>query len=142
MAVPFGFSVGDFIAAIGLVTKITQALQDSGGAASEYQSLTRDLANLKDALLKVDSAQAGNDTPVAGTILEQTSVVRKSAQELLDGLGKFEKRLGEQAETGWKHGPARKVQFAVFKSKEINKAKTIIHDQVQNLSVLNFLQIL
>ncbi len=36
MTVPFGFSVGDFIAAIGLVAKITEALQDSGGAAAQY----------------------------------------------------------------------------------------------------------
>jgi len=142
MAVPFGFSVGDFIAAIGLVTKIIGALQDSGGAASEYQSLTRDLASLQAALLKVDSAQATNNSPIAGTIYDQTSVVRQSAQGLLDGLSKFEEKLGKQAKKGWKYGTGRKIQFAVLQSKEITKAKNIIHDQVQNLSVLNLLQIL
>jgi hypothetical protein len=142
MPVPFGVSVGDFIAALGLAAKITEALQDSGGAASEYQSLTRDLANLQAALLKVDSAQTGNSNPTAGTIYEQTKVVRKSAQELSDGLSKFEKKLGDQAKTGWKYGTARKIQWAVLQSKEITKAKSIIHDQVQNLTVLNLLQIL
>jgi hypothetical protein len=142
MAVPFGFSVGDFVAAIGLVAKITEALQDSGGAASEYQSLTRDLAKLQAALLKVDSAQAGNSNPIAGTIYDQTAVVRKSAQELRDGLSKFEKKLGDQAKQGWKHGTGRKIQWTVLQSKEITKARGIIHDQVQNLTVLNLLQIL
>jgi hypothetical protein len=44
MASPaFGFSVGDFIAAAELITKIATALKDVGGAAHDYQALIGEL---------------------------------------------------------------------------------------------------
>lgn len=35
----FGFSAGDFIAAVNFVVKVTKALKDVGGASDEYRSL-------------------------------------------------------------------------------------------------------
>jgi hypothetical protein len=47
MPVPVGFGVGDFVAVFGLVSKVSGALRESGGASSDYQSLVHDLNNLK-----------------------------------------------------------------------------------------------
>ncbi|KAF2195523.1 hypothetical protein K469DRAFT_543283 [Zopfia rhizophila CBS 207.26] len=43
----FGFSVGDFIAAIGLIAKVIRALKDKCGAATEYQHLQLELQALE-----------------------------------------------------------------------------------------------
>jgi hypothetical protein len=53
MPVPVGFGVGDFVAVFGLVSKVSGALRESGGASSDYQSLVRDLNNLKCVLQKI-----------------------------------------------------------------------------------------
>jgi len=48
MAAPaFGFSIGDFIAAIKVITRISEALKYCDGAAGEYQSLLRELKQLQ-----------------------------------------------------------------------------------------------
>jgi hypothetical protein len=142
MTVPFGFSVGDFIAAIGLVAKVTEAVQDSGGATAQYQSLTRDLGNLQAVLLKVESLQIGNETLPAHTVYDQTLLVQQSAKELLGKIAKFDKRLGSQAQKGWRHGTHRKIQWAVFQSNEVTGLRDVVSAQAQNLSILIALQIL
>ena len=53
MAVGFGFSVGDFIAALELVSTVIDALRDSGTASTEYRELLRQLYSLETALLQV-----------------------------------------------------------------------------------------
>ncbi len=51
MAVPFGFSAGDFIAALKVVKDVIDALHDSGGAGAEYRELIDELYLLETALL-------------------------------------------------------------------------------------------
>ena len=53
MSVGFGFSVGDIIAALQLVSTVIDALHDSGEASAEYRELLRQLYSLETALLKV-----------------------------------------------------------------------------------------
>jgi hypothetical protein len=53
MSVGFGFSAGDFIAAIELVATVIDALHDSGNSISEYCELVRRLYTLETPLLRV-----------------------------------------------------------------------------------------
>src|SRR5271170_2979695 len=46
----FGFSVGDFIACLQLIREVAQALRESKGSASEYQSLFQTLVSLNQCL--------------------------------------------------------------------------------------------
>ncbi|CAD6582456.1 MAG: hypothetical protein ASARMPRED_000970 [Alectoria sarmentosa] len=50
MTPAFGFSVGDFISAIGLVKRVIKAFKDTGGASPEYQLVVIELKGLKDIL--------------------------------------------------------------------------------------------
>ena len=54
MAVGFGFSVGDFLNALELVSTVIDAVQDSGAASSEYRELLNELQSLRTALLQVE----------------------------------------------------------------------------------------
>jgi hypothetical protein len=47
MAVPFGFSAGDFMAAIHLVHKISTALRETDGASSQYNQTIGQLQGLE-----------------------------------------------------------------------------------------------
>ena len=53
MSIGFGFSAGDFIAAINLVSTVIDALRESGDSTSEYCELTGQLYTLEAALLRV-----------------------------------------------------------------------------------------
>lgn len=53
MCVGFGFSVGDFFAALDLVRTVIDALQSSGQASSAYRELVRELYTLEHTLLRV-----------------------------------------------------------------------------------------
>lgn len=53
MSVGFGFSIGDFIAAIELVGTVVDALRSSGQAGAEYGELVCQLLSLESALIQV-----------------------------------------------------------------------------------------
>jgi hypothetical protein len=53
MSVGFGFSAGDFIAAIELVGTVVDALRSSGSAGAEYRELVSQLLSLESALIQV-----------------------------------------------------------------------------------------
>jgi hypothetical protein len=53
MSVSFGFSAGDFIAAIELVGTVIDALLSSSTASLEYRELISQLLSLETALIQV-----------------------------------------------------------------------------------------
>lgn len=57
MSAGFGFSVGDFIAAIELVVNIIDALRSSGSASAAFQDLVSELSTLHITLVKVSEIQ-------------------------------------------------------------------------------------
>jgi hypothetical protein len=55
MSVGFGFSVGDFLAAISLIGTVIDALRESSNSSSSFRSLINKLYGLETALLHVKS---------------------------------------------------------------------------------------
>jgi hypothetical protein len=53
MSVGFGFSAGDFIAAIELVGTVVDALRSSGHAGAEYRELVAQLSSLELVLIQI-----------------------------------------------------------------------------------------
>ncbi|KAH6857418.1 T5orf172 domain-containing protein [Alternaria rosae] len=63
MAVPFGFSAGDFMAAIHLVHKVNIALRETDGASSQYNQTISELQGLEGLLRGVQSAYSADIDP-------------------------------------------------------------------------------
>ena len=68
--VPFGFSVGDFIAGINLLIGAIHSLSDTNGAQADYEGLGRQLSNLKNGFeciegLNLDDTQIAQVSAVA-----------------------------------------------------------------------------
>lgn len=57
MPVGFGFSVGDFIAALELLGTVIDALRDSGNASTNFKALVDDVEQLKLTLLRVQQVR-------------------------------------------------------------------------------------
>ncbi|MCJ1405049.1 hypothetical protein MMC11_008275 [Xylographa trunciseda] len=74
MSVGFGFSAGDFIAALSLVRDVIDALQASSTARTEYRELLRQLYSLETALQQVNRLEC-NDTEDEGSSLDRGSEI-------------------------------------------------------------------
>ena len=62
MSVGFGFSVGDLIAAIGLIKVSIEAIKDGKGASAEYQLLETELDSLESGLTAVEELSVDTQT--------------------------------------------------------------------------------
>lgn len=77
MPVTFGFSLGDFIAGIGLLINIFQSLNETDGARADYQELWRELKNVRNGLKCVQSLSVDSVHPT------QAAVVRAALDDCL-----------------------------------------------------------
>jgi hypothetical protein len=72
MSVGFGFSVGDFIAALELVADVIDALRESGEASKRYRELVRQLDSLESVLLRVKRLELDEAQYAEYIALQQT----------------------------------------------------------------------
>ncbi|KAL9116952.1 MAG: hypothetical protein Q9187_006515 [Circinaria calcarea] len=134
----FGFSVGDFIAAINLVVKISKALKDTNGAATEIKDLLQELQQLE-LLLE----QLKDLPPESSPSLSHLNAVRGMALSvqipLRDFLGKMEKyRLAatSQSRSNLLRGVGRKVQWIVTMQEDITQLRAVVTMKIVSVSVL------
>lgn len=117
MAVPFGFSVGDFLAVLDGARKIYLALQNANGASDEYLEANERLDTIKH--LIEEYKQFCSTTPLE----QQDNFIRKRAEtcggiatKYQEALSRFDKDLGVGAPHGWRHGTSRKIKWALISS--------------------------
>ncbi|KAI9810814.1 MAG: hypothetical protein M1827_006021 [Pycnora praestabilis] len=95
MPVAFGFSIGDFIAVGGLITKIVTELKVNGSAAQQYQCLLLELEALRHALDQLDQLNAAqNEIVHLDSIRASARLCEKPVEEFLSKILKFDKTLG------------------------------------------------
>jgi hypothetical protein len=97
MPVTFG-SVGDIISVSILVKDLIAALDNAQGAASEYQSLIRELSSLDRALLQVDILSRSFESSIemnalCATAQQTVENCRSSMNSFLQGIRKYETSL-------------------------------------------------
>ncbi|ESZ93230.1 hypothetical protein SBOR_6386 [Sclerotinia borealis F-4128] len=73
MSAGFGFSVGDFIAAIDLVATVIDALRESGNCSSEFREIVRQLDTLEDTLRRVKRLELNDSQQGEGIALQKAA---------------------------------------------------------------------
>jgi hypothetical protein len=131
----FGFSVGDFIATAQLITNIVASLR-TGGAASEFQELERELFVLKRALhgiehLKVPAGQQ----PAADAVKCAAFSCQYVLEEFAGKLKKYEKSLGGRKATGRIGAVGRKIQWGLSMDKEVQELRAYIAVHIGSLNM-------
>ena len=137
MAVPFGFSVGDFIAGIDLIVRVVNALKDIGGASSEYQTLVQELEYLHLLLEQLKDLRPSTST------LSHVNAVRGLAltfklplSEFLQKIEKYKSSLGVISSKRQWLGAPRKAQWMVSMPEEISKMRALITMKIVTVSLL------
>lgn len=119
----FGYSVGDALTAIVIITRIIQTLRDTKESRSEYQHLLSDLNNLKLVFEELECFKSTADSAIErsnkNAICGLASEYGGKLQELLDRVSKFDQSLGARSIAGVFRGSQRKIQWAFFVKKEV-----------------------
>lgn len=107
MVVPFGVSVGDFIAGIKLVHDLADALKESCSSSSDFRDLVRELHSLERALISVKNAIDPNkpeflpyDIANVDALKQVVLQIRRTVDEFLGKNRKFVRPLGVVGGTG------------------------------------------
>ncbi|RYP12305.1 hypothetical protein DL765_007416 [Monosporascus sp. GIB2] len=138
MAVPFGFSVGDFLAVGKLIWQIAVELRENGEAAPEYQSLLIELEALERALRRLQTLRPGKHELLQLTSIRATALAcQKPLQDFLAKISKFEGRLGtfSAANNRWK-GLPRKLQFRIMFKDDVKQLRSALASHVATINLL------
>ena len=142
VAPAFGFSAGDFIAAVDLFTKAAKALRKSSGATASYQQAVSDLELLATVLQKVDQLSA---TPFDPGVHEKIRVcslqcripltrflakIRKYEAQLDWSLGNKERVIPKIVRAG------RQIQWALIVQDEVAELRACIGTHISTITLL------
>jgi hypothetical protein len=133
----FGFSVGDFIAAITLVKDLIDALQDSGGASDHFLSVIRELREVENALKGVRQLKERlGSYPQQAAIEQAAAQCRYCIDEFLKTITRFQPRLrlggsGEMLRDG-----LRKIQWTLCRKRDAQAFLATLHGHRSSITVL------
>ena len=124
MAVPFGFSVGEFVVGIGVIKDTIEAFSATKGATATYRDLSRGLENLQDSLqaicdLTLDSSQKAEFSRVEKAVFECQQCIHSFLQGMVKFRG-FETQLSRRWSSKGLKRSLRKVQWALFKKEDVD----------------------
>lgn len=137
MAVPFGFSAGDFIAALKVVKDVIDALRDSGGAGEEYRELINELYTLETALLEVKRVELDDEQHAQRVALQQAaSQCHGTIDEFWKKIQKYQPHLrsegsGSRVKDGW-----RKIQWAMCTEKDVASFRAKLRGHTGSINLL------
>ncbi len=138
MPLPFGFGVGDFIAVVELITKVSKALKDSGGAASEYQDVVQELESLQAILTHLGTLcfkeRAGTSPALRLTNL--ISTCQRPLSDFLDRIARFQASLNAFPHRNFLRTVPRKAQWGVFMGAEIPKLRSVVAAKILQLQLV------
>jgi hypothetical protein len=144
MAVPFGFSVGDFVAGIGLIRDVIEALQVSSSSTIRYQGLISELFALERALLEVKRLSTNEENQPKLVEIEAlhralffTAVqCQETVDKLLAKVKKYEGHLiSKISSSKWKDN-LRRVQWALLTDGELGESRAEIRGHATSINIL------
>jgi Fungal N-terminal domain of STAND proteins len=137
MAVAFGFSFGDFVAALELVSTVVNALGQSSEASHEYRELVRQLYSLETALLQVKGLHLGDSQHKDLVALRQAaSQCQQTIDDFWKKIQKYQPHLrsegsGLRVKDGW-----MKIKWAICKRDDIAKFKADLMGHTESIQIL------
>ena len=138
MAVPtFGFSLGDFVAIVDVIQKVHKAFDEQNGASAEYRRLIHSISVLQLVFQELECLKA-SDTELSH-INAIRAQARHSVQYLVafrESIAKYDKYLGNTANSGRAKSSAKKVQWAVTAAGEVTKLNQSMAMEVEKLNLL------
>ena len=129
----FGYSVGDFIAIVGLVHKVFTKIKDTGGASSIYREFCADLDGLKNTL---DQAQKlEHESHGVPGLKEACQACLEKVHGFIKTLSKYQSTLTHDTPGGWAKELRRlvhKIDFGVINEDQVKEFRTSLFIPLQS----------
>ena len=137
MIVPFGFSVGDFIATLEFIQKAIAGLKAQGGALDEFHHIIRELENNALIFQYLESTTLPDKY-----ISEQKAIVAQA--QALNGLSKdfkatiqkYSVAFGKKGAEKFYHSIVAKTRWTATMAKQIAQYRVRIQEKSQTLQLL------
>lgn len=135
MAVPFGFSIGDFVGGIRVIIACIEAVHDAKGASAHYQALTAELQSLQSGLEAIDDLQ------LEWTAQKQHTAIAEAVLRCQRCIEAFVKRIAKYQPwlqpglRGWTVN-VRKMRWAMCKKEDVLKFKTDLERHSSSINML------
>lgn len=98
----FGFSAGDFIAALSLIDTVISSLRETSDSATQFRELVNEIYGLETALLRVKQLELEEAQRSEYVALRQVAAQCQGAiDRFLKSIRKYQKHLGNET-TGLK----------------------------------------
>ncbi|KAI9712380.1 MAG: hypothetical protein M1820_001593 [Bogoriella megaspora] len=135
MPVPFGISIGDFIASIDITVRIVNALKDCTGSSKEYQGVIRELESLRLALVEVQNVKT-DDPQTKAALNSVISNCQQTIQDFLTKVQKYDISLGSAADSHKLKNNLRKIQWALYSRDDVRGFQMQILSHATSLNLL------
>jgi hypothetical protein len=135
--VGFGFSAGDFIAAIEFVATVIDALRESGDASSECRKIVRQLYSLETALLQVKRLEVDPSQNAELVALHQAAAqCQRTIDNFWKKLQSYQPHLraggsSSRVKDGWV-----KIKWVVCKKEDVAKFKADLVGHTEPIQLL------
>lgn len=135
MVVPFGVSVGDFIAGIELVHDIIHALEESAGAGANYRGVILWMKNLEAALNDVRNIES-DDVVQKAALVKVATQCGESIKRFLAKVHKYDNSLQLGGSKRKWVDALRKVQWSLYTKKEIAEFQAEIQGHTMSIQLM------
>ena len=137
MSVGFGFSAGDFVAAIGLVHTVIESLSASGTSSNVYQSLISELYVLEDALIRVKHVELDDEQAGERVALERAAAeCHRTIDKFMGKIEKYQPHLRAGGSNNKIKDAWMKVRWAVLNKDELEEFKAALRGHQSAIEVL------
>ncbi|KAL2258158.1 hypothetical protein VTK26DRAFT_8642 [Humicola hyalothermophila] len=133
----FGFSVGDFLAAIELVHDLAVALSETSGSSSAFQGLAQELYSLERAMIEIKGLQVSTALePTLRAVLQVTSQCQRMITNFVRKNDVYVQCLGQGRSFKWWKDTFYKIKWAVYKSDEIDELRACLQSHVMAIGLM------
>ena len=130
MPVPFGFSVGDFVAVIGLIVKICQAFDDDSDVLRDFIEVRSELQAFGDLVDQLQKSILGR-TAISDQNATKVKNVLDSCKQALENVQAFVHSYKEAKSI------SRRISWAIFGKSKLEPFRRKIQ---HNMTVLGLIQ--
>ena len=137
MSVGFGFSVGDFFAAISLVGTVIDALREAGDASKQFHGLVLELTTLQVTLDGVNRLEL-RDTQIVErcALLQAVSNCQLVIHEFWITVQKYQPHLQSVGPSLTLRDAWMKIRWAVCKKEDVVKFRADLRSHTGNIELL------
>jgi hypothetical protein len=137
MSVGFGFSAGDFIAALELVITVIDALRDSGESSTEYRELISQLFTLETALRAVKRVELDDVQHAEGIALQQAAAqCQRTINLFLEKIEKYQPSLRRGGSGSTVKDVWMKIKWALCKKEDVVRFKADLLGHTVSIEML------